>query len=251
MLNYRRVANEAQLHPNHQDLPVYVPALKACLTFGHFITAKVGEEKIVGQLIKRSQGRQNGVIICPYLPLFDDATLQHVASQLLPRRVSDAACTNVVELVSVNKVMEIDANDITGVAFIFLLSDLTDYLFHILGMQDAYLVRYKLSFREDSLVDFNNTNFFPFPDMYPEHRSLWSECVGRNIYSSIDSLRQELWRILCRYGQSQGMFPIGSLKIMVSSYFSHFLVSRLTMGGVVPEEVQLSDQHRRIHTNVV
>jgi hypothetical protein len=44
----------------------------------------------------------------------------------------------------------------------------------------------------------NRSTFFAFPDLYEEHNMQWCECLARTIFSSIDDLRIQLWRVLCR-----------------------------------------------------
>jgi hypothetical protein len=42
------------------------------------------------------------------------------------------------------------------------------------------------------------------------------------LFFPIDHLRQELWWFLCRYGQSQGLFPKGTVKFLITEQFSFF-----------------------------
>jgi hypothetical protein len=82
------------------------------------------------------------------------------------------------------------------------------------------------------LVKLNKNTFFEFLVLHPEHEVRYCECYGRTLFRSIDFLCQELWCILCRYGQSQGHFPKGRIKMTVSPYFSSYLAYYLTVEGV-------------------
>jgi hypothetical protein len=113
------------------------------------------------------------------------------------------------------------------------------------------LIRFKFSLTNNSLVQRNRTSFYSFPNFYPEHRAKWSECIGRAIYSSIDSLWQELWWVLCRYGQSQVMYPKSTIKMSVSPFFSYYLMNNLTNDGIPSEVVARSKQQWQIQSSVV
>ena len=79
----------------------------------------------------------------------------------------------------------------------------------------------------------------------------WCECLGRSIFTAIDDLRQELWRILCRFGQSQGLFPKGTIKQPISSHFSYYICNFLTQNGINSEEMVIYDQDRRIQSKLL
>ncbi len=71
------------------------------------------------------------VALCCYLPLFYEATLQHINTPVaLPRRLCHMACRNVTEFVNISKMAIVNVEDISGVAFIFLDSDITEYMYH-------------------------------------------------------------------------------------------------------------------------
>jgi hypothetical protein len=129
---------------------------------------------------------------------------------------------NVVELVNISKVAVVPVGSINSLAFVFLASDVMNYTFHVQGMSDAFVIQFRQSLISNTLVQLNNDCFFEFPDLYPEHQLRYCDCFGRSIFSSIDHLRQELWRFLCRYGQSQGLFPKGTVKFLITEQFSFF-----------------------------
>jgi hypothetical protein len=140
MLNFIDVENEAELNPQHDDHPVYIPFLKAALSIGHFVIINVKDtnEKLVGQLIRSNPDNPGRVVVCCYLPLFDEATLQHINNPVvLPRALSHMACRNITELVNISKMATVNAEDIGGVAFIFLECDITGYIYHVQSMQNA------------------------------------------------------------------------------------------------------------------
>jgi hypothetical protein len=168
MVTITSILNEADLIPYHDDPPVYVPAIKALVTMGHFITvshlnAVDMTERVVGQIIRRSESCPNHVTICLYLPLFHDATLSHINSPvILPQPVCHMSCINIIELVNISKLaVDIPVESITGLAFVFLATNVTEYFFHIQGMRDAYLVRYKFSFCLQSTGGVKFLHLFP------------------------------------------------------------------------------------------
>jgi hypothetical protein len=120
MLNFITVENEMGLNPRHDDHPVYIPFLKAALSIGHFVTINVDDtnEKLDGQLIRSNLDNPGRVVVCCYLPLFHEATLQHINNPVtLPRALSHMACRNITELVNISKMAIVNAEDLGGVAF--------------------------------------------------------------------------------------------------------------------------------------
>jgi hypothetical protein len=95
----------------------------------------------------------------------------------------------------INKVAVVPVCCINTLAFVFLASDVTGYKRHIQGMKDSFLIRFKYCLTTRSLIALNGHAFMEFPDLHPEHQRLYCESYGRSIFSSIDVLRQELWRI--------------------------------------------------------
>jgi hypothetical protein len=250
MLVFRNVNNEAELGLRHQDDPIYVPSMKLFLTIGHFITINDPSrcDRIVGQII----GRSNNISVRIYLPLFDEGTSEYINNpSILPRRICHMSCTDATEVIKTGLVAEVSSEHITGLAFVFLKADVEDYTFHIQGMNDVYVIRFEYSQSSRCLVELNRSNFSSFPDLYPEHQIRWCECVGRTIFNTIDDVRQELWRVLCRYGQSQGKHPKETIKIRVSSIFSNYLQHKLTADGIPSATVSISKKQRRIQSTIL
>lgn len=246
---------EADLLPLHNHDPVYIPALKSMLTMGHFIifntTNSLGcTERKVGQLLRRCQSDKGKVTICLYFPLYEPETLQFIGSpKVLPRAINDMSCVNVVELVNVSRVADISVSKVIGIAFIFLASDITSSTYYIQGMADAYVTRFKFSPVLNELVVLSS--FYAFPDFDAEYNARWSECCARAIFSGICDLRQELWRFLCRYGQSQGHHPKTLIKQTISQTFSFYIANYLVQLGISPQFCIITDQERRIHSSLL
>lgn len=101
MVEFFSVSSEADLLPNHNEPPIYIPSLKSVLTFGHFVLINTerpdgSTESLVGQLLRHHDA--NNVVICILLPLFHEGTLQHINTpSILPPRVTHASCINVLE----------------------------------------------------------------------------------------------------------------------------------------------------------
>jgi hypothetical protein len=229
MLNITSADNEIDLLPQHDNDPIYIPALKSALTMGHFIVfnsmSSLGiTERKVGQLLRQSCSNQNHVTICLYLPLYHEETLQHINfPAVLPGEIHDMSCVDVVELVNIARVADISVSDIIRVAFIFTASDVINNTYYAQGIEDAYIIRFRYSVRSYELVEL--PIFYPFPDLFVEYNGKWCECFSRSIFSGIVQLHQELWRFLCRYGQSQGHNPKVLIKIPISQNFSFYIVN--------------------------
>jgi hypothetical protein len=93
-----------------------------------------------------------------------------------------------IESVNISKVAVIPVDTISGLAFVFLSSNITEHKFHIQGMQDAYLVRFIFLLESNELLELNSSTFFPFPDLYQEHNMKWCNCLTRLIFTSIEEL---------------------------------------------------------------
>jgi hypothetical protein len=75
------------------------------------------------------------------------------------------SCINVVEVVNVSKVSDVQVCNIIGLAFVFLESDVNEYVYHVEGMQEAYIIWFKYSPILDELCELKSTNFYSFPDL--------------------------------------------------------------------------------------
>jgi len=107
-LNFLDVANVEEFVPRHEQPPIYIPCLRASLTNGHFITFLSSSETIVGQIIRKQDNCQDEIIVCCFLPLYDDSTRRHIIyPSILPQVISHASCLGVVELVNIGKIVRV------------------------------------------------------------------------------------------------------------------------------------------------
>jgi hypothetical protein len=181
------------LNPKHDEIPVYIPSLKATVGMGHFILISTGSsEPLVGQLL--GMCNQQYANVCCFLPLFLNETHWHINSPtILPPKLCWSTCKNLVELVNIGKVAQVHVSSIISVAFVFLEADVRNEQFCIHGILNAYIIRHRYCQSRKAFVLLDNASFSYFPDLHPVYRSLWSECYGRTIFMSIDQLRQEVW----------------------------------------------------------
>ncbi len=128
---------------------------------------------------------------------------------------------------------------ITGITFIFLAEQLTSFSFDVQGMKNAFVIRYKYCLSTSSLIRLSNESFYCFPDLCIHYWQIWSECYARTIFNSIDHLRQEMWRFLCRYGQSQGLFPKQMLTLYFPTVFTTYISNYLGQFGIPSQECSL------------
>jgi hypothetical protein len=133
------VATDLQLlNPKHDEMPVYIPSLKATVGMGHFILISTGSsEPLVGQLL--GMCNQHCVNVSCFLPLFSNEAHRHINNPtILPRKLCWSTCENVVELVNIGKVARVHVSSIISVAFVFLEADERNELFCIHGILNAY-----------------------------------------------------------------------------------------------------------------
>jgi len=245
-------ADDAALLPCYEENPIYIPVLKGAVTAGHFvfvsgIDAAGQSREFIGQIIKRNDCNDHTIRLCCLLPFYSIDTKEYIGSpEIYPRSVIHISCHNVVELVNISKIVDVDVNDVTGLGFVFLESDVTDLKYHIQGMTNAFIIRYKYCPETRDLLPLSPTTFQCFPDLNATYNNLWCECLGRTIFMSIDYLRQEVWRFLCRYGQSQGRFPKAYLRIPCNPQFAAYMTSFFVRAGILSYPTVASDLQRRI-----
>jgi hypothetical protein len=124
------VDNDALLQCNHDDMPVYIAPLKAVLTVGHYVfCSTISGKSFVAEII-RNHGTH--LFVCPYLPLYSEDTKPYINNPLaLPVAISHPTCHGIVELVKTGCIASISITSITGIAFIFLADDVTNYFINI------------------------------------------------------------------------------------------------------------------------
>lgn len=116
-------------------------------------------------------------------------------------------------------------------------------------MFNAFALRLKYSLETRSLLALDSDSCKCFPDLDPQYQQRWSDCYGWTIFSAIDHLRQEIWRFLCRYGQSQGMFPHQTLNLYFSTLFTNYVTNFLQVCGVPYDECCSQEAQRRVEVN--
>jgi hypothetical protein len=126
---------------------------------------------------------------------------------LIPRQICSTQCLDVVELVNISKGARVNISSIADIAFIFFEADVNNNLYCIQGVMNAFAIQLKYSPSRKVLEPLCSETFHCFPDLYPLHGQIWSECYAQTIFFSIDHLRQEVWRFLFRYGELQRLFP--------------------------------------------
>jgi hypothetical protein len=256
IIQFMDVDDEALLTPNHDEMPIYIPTMKCTLSIGHFIILSTSTAPtVIGQIVGRSNDQthpQQFINICCYLPLYDIETMQYIHNpSILPRRICSTACLDVVELVNITKIAKVNIASIKGLAFVFLESDVNNHIYYIQGMTNAFIIRFKFCIEKRDLVSLDNSSFHCFPDLHPVHRMAWNECYGRTIYTSIDHLRQQIWRFLCRYGASQGIFPRQLIQLYYPTQFTNYLCNFLVLAQVPFEVKTLQEPQHRVESKFI
>jgi len=73
---------------------------------------------------------------------------------------------------------------ISNITFIFLVEHLMSHLFHVHGISNAFVVRFKLSRETQSLVLLNNDSFKCFPDMDVQYQRIWKDARNYGAFSA-------------------------------------------------------------------
>jgi hypothetical protein len=245
---FTEVLDERCLQCRHDNVHIYISALRNTITIGHFVIVSPpqGGRSFIGQIIGRSTSTDS-VELLPFLPLFSPEINKLIANiALLPRQISADVCRGMVELYRTSSVTTVRTENISGIAFIFLLHHLEKFTYHVQGMTNAFVIHFKFCGRTRRLIPLNDESFHAFLDLNPYHRQFWSECYSRTIFSSIDHLCQEFWRFLCRYGQSQGLYPKQTLNLYFSDAFTSYISNFLQRCGLQPQESVFRKPQRRV-----
>jgi hypothetical protein len=186
---FNELQNEALLQYNHKDAPICIQSLKVAISVDHHVSLQSDSgNNFIAQIIRSNATH---VTVCPFLPLYSECTQVHINNPLfLPLPVQDADCHGVVELVKSVSLGIIQASQITEVAFIFLVDDITSCQFHILGMRNAFIIHYSIFFILNKLVCLDHSSLQCFPDLVDVYQNYWGECYSRSVFSSIGYLRQ-------------------------------------------------------------
>ncbi len=81
--------------------------------------------------------------VCPYLPLHSEATKPHINRPFwLLKLIIHSTCHSIVELVKIGSIANLSFVSITGIGFIFLADDVTNYFIHIKGIHNAYIIHF-------------------------------------------------------------------------------------------------------------
>jgi hypothetical protein len=247
---YTMVLDEAGLQCRYDNVPIYIPLLRTSITVGHFVVVCSGPGRsFIAQIIGRPSSSYDVVVVLLFLPLFSPEGQDYMGNiGLLPRLISSNACHDVTELFRTSSIATIRTGLIVGIAFIFLVNELENLMYPVQGMVNAFVIRFKFCGRSRGLIPLCDATFYSFPDMNVQYQQLWSECYARTIYSSLDHLRQEFWRFLCRYGQSQGLYPKQTLNFYFPSAFTSYVCNFLGQAGLVSEECVAKEPQRRVET---
>ncbi len=94
--------NDAELSVHHEDEPIYESFVKSYIAMGHFVYFCFPDHsnRVVGQLLQRSNRSPNNAVVNMYLPLYHPGTQQHINSPLiLPHSISHGSLEGGTELV--------------------------------------------------------------------------------------------------------------------------------------------------------
>jgi hypothetical protein len=155
------VENDSLQQCNHDNLPVYFEPLKAVLALGHFVfVLKNFGKSFVAKIIKNHQTNST---VCPYLPVCAEDKKPYINSPLLLlSRLSHPSCQDMVELVKTGCTTNKSFTSITGILFLYLADDVRNYLAHIQGMCNAFVICFKFCFTKKLMVPLSSSSFHCF-----------------------------------------------------------------------------------------
>ncbi len=65
---FTEVADESLLQCHYDDMPVYIPPLKAVLTMGHYVLVSTNSGNSF--VVEIPRNHHTHLTVCPYLPLY-------------------------------------------------------------------------------------------------------------------------------------------------------------------------------------
>jgi hypothetical protein len=124
--------------PSYGDLPIYIPPLKAFLSFGSFVLFKPlnAPEASVGRLVHRDDTQKKIVV-----SLFDKLSAMVEMEKTVPR-LSNETIQGVVEIVCTRKLLTISVEEIQNIAFIFSMETIEQHGIILNGIFNGYMIRF-------------------------------------------------------------------------------------------------------------
>jgi hypothetical protein len=210
------------LEPQFDDRLVPVASVSSYLSVGTFVQL---DTKAVGRIIRTNSTKGTRIKASSEkdvtVNLFKaPADINFWAVDLLYSPLTNPGVRHCTELVQSTEVLVVDKDKIVRVVFVFHVSYLleTCAFISIQGMSIAFVIRYcsdGSKVRDDYCL--------PFPSHYPIFACHIGECYSSRVWRGIILLQQEIWKILGRVSEKQGLFANGKGKLLVSADVFHYI----------------------------
>lgn len=232
---------------------IYLPSLKIAITAGSFILYHVGGDESlmapqVGRILDVTsaipvEGNNypligasspapdiNSPVQFAKVNVFQDCLL--VPHLNFPADDNFCNSDGWQQVVQLYEVIWVPSHLIVGLSFVFL----EDYFFsHSFvdchGMTNLFVLKYRTG-RDGIVSTVPQDACPPFASCIDSFSNLWSVCYCELIFNSIQQIRQEMQRILCRVAQSQGDFTVKNAKLQFPSCSWFYIKSRMEANGI-------------------
>jgi hypothetical protein len=136
------------------------------------------------------------------------------------------------EIVQLEDFIWIPSTFIVGLAFVFMQDLIVRHsVDECCGMKDLFLLKYRLT-GDGILSEVPKDSCPPFPSAIDLFSRLWSMCHCELIFNSIQHIRREMQKIMCRVAQSQGDFTVKYAKIPLPSCCWFYIKNQMQEQGI-------------------
>ena len=135
-----------------------------------------------------------------------------------------------------DSVLNVEAEDILCIAFVFHFLELNERLACLHGVENGYFVRFRVSLkRKEEKEEIPLPEWFAYPCNSPSFEL--PQSFVKTVFKSLDYVKHFLSRATNRYGDSQGTFPRSRFSdLLFPPECWRYIVSRSSQLGEVCED---------------
>jgi hypothetical protein len=178
----------AENTPQHQELPVFWPRLKAFIEIGSFILFNVDENNEkrlqLGQIVCSTIGSRVKVL------LFDK-----LANASTHRRITSEIGRSLTEVIQTSETTDIFTKDIHVIAWVFDEVTLSELSACLQGISNVFIVRFNSNNEQIE-------NLTCFPCQHPD--CIMPKSLAKKLCDDLERVRDVLTQVLCRRSEPQG-----------------------------------------------
>ena len=207
-----------------EEDPTYIQVLKGSIHAGTFVQYEFGSR--VGRFVKVStKNGSDALAVNVFIPLLE--------SKLRVSPITHCTMHKIQELVQTSEIVEIEADEVTNVAFVFLSSDFQeDKVYGCQGMHNIYQTRYRTDGKELS-----HSMFKAFPSEFPCFASRFCDDYAFRQFHALRRLRKHFAKLMGRWSYRQGDFVYNRAELTVSREFWAYILNHISI--VEPNERKL------------